>query len=154
MPAGARLRNAPLSHPGPAPHPGPDLQGAVAGPGGRRPATARPARLGRGQGRDGPRAVPRPERAWPQRSVAAHLKARLGPGQKGREERQSRSPRSDSVPRRPQPLAPGACFQIASSSRGRVFFRRPEIRAPPLPSCTHVTSACNRATGKAGRREW
>lgn len=122
MPAGTRPAEA--QHPGPAP------RGAVAGPrgkGGRRWATAGPALLGPRRGGDGSARSPMPRAGLAQWSAAAHLKAQLGLEHRGSRERPNGSPRSDSVPHRPQALAPGACFQIASSSRGRVSFRRPEI---------------------------
>ncbi|XP_077901102.1 uncharacterized protein LOC144376712 [Ictidomys tridecemlineatus] len=111
----------------------------------RRPR--RDACLGRAPtGGDGPTRRPAPREGPIRRAAAAHLRVRPRPARRCRRgERASTSPRGDSVRRRPQPLTPGACFQIASSSRGRVSFRRPEIRDPPPPRRAHVTPARSRA---------
>jgi hypothetical protein len=131
-PATETLHKPAAPRPRAAPHqPGP--RGAAAGtPGLPSALLPQPApRLGRAQSRGATSHA----REGPARgAAAAHLgtqpAARQGGGQ---QERTSRSPTVDNVYGRPQPPAPGAYFQIASSSRGRVFFRRPETRAPPPP---------------------
>lgn len=74
-----------------------------------------------------------------------------GRGDKAESERTSKP----AGPRRVPPaagfsFAPRACFQIASSSRGRVSFRRPEVG--PLPRRAHVTAGRNRARPGGGSR--
>lgn len=88
------------------------------------------------------------------RAAATHLRPWPEPGRRPqREERASSSPRTDNLRHRPAPLAPAACFQIAWSSRGPVFFRCPEIRAPPPSRRAHVTAGRRRAQpgGGSGR---
>ncbi|CAI9159170.1 unnamed protein product [Rangifer tarandus platyrhynchus] len=146
MPAGAPPPRSPSPHAGPAL---PERHDP--GPGGRRLAPARSDRLGRGPRGNGSARRPAP-REGPADRGGRLPAARLGPGRGGRgEERARKSPEGNGVRHRPQPLAPGACFQIASASRGRVSFRRPEIRAPPPPRRAHVTAARRRA--QPGRRE-
>lgn len=146
MPVGTRLRTVRLhTQASSAGAPQPGLRGAQTG-------LSRPCPPGPRTGGRGPRRRPAPREGLARWAPAIHLRVLLGPGRRGREkERLSRSPRSDSVRRRPQPLVPGACFQIPKSSRGRVSFRRPEIRAPPPPRRAHVTATRSRA--QPGRRE-
>lgn len=138
-----------------APHLGQAPQGRPSrAPGGRRPAAAGPARLGRGQGGEGAARRPAPREGLARWAPATHLRVRPRPGRRGgEEERLGRSPRSDGARRRPQPPAPGACFQIPETSRGRVSFRRPEIRAPPPPRRAHVTATRRRAQPGGRERE-
>ena len=147
MPAGRPAPALPLSAPRPcsagAPRPGPR---------GMQTDPSPPYPPGRGPRGNGPARRPAPREGPARPSAAAHLRARPGPGRGGRgEERARKSPVGNGVRHRPQPLAPKACFQIASSSRGRVSFRRPEIRAPPPPRRAHVITARRRA--QPGRRE-
>lgn len=137
----------------PSPHPGPALsERHDPAPGGRRLTPARPTRLGRGPRGNGPARRPAPREGPARPAATAHLRTRQGPGRGGRgEERARKSPVGNGGRHRPQPLAPEACFQIASSSRGRVSFRRPDIRAPPPPRRAHVITARSRA--QPGRRE-
>lgn len=79
---------------------------------------------------NGPARRPAPREGPARPAATAHLRTRPGPGRGGRGEEREEEP---SGQRRAPPasaLAPEACFQIASVSRGRVSFRRPEIRAP------------------------
>ncbi|XP_049750909.1 translation initiation factor IF-2-like [Elephas maximus indicus] len=123
------------------------------GPGGADPPQPAPPAWAADLGATAPRAAPRALWEGPAPEAAiAHLRARPASARgSGGTERPSGTPRADSLRHRPQTLAAEACFQIASSSRGRVSFRRPETRAPPPPRRTHVTAARSRA--QPGRRE-
>lgn len=125
-------------------------------PGGRRITPAGPARLGRGQGYDGPAHCPAPREGLAPTGGGCSPEGLAGTGAQRQRRASEQKPRERQVPRRPQPLAPAACFQIASFSRGRVSFRCPEIRAPPPRPRAHVTRARSRAQpgrrGSGGRR--
>lgn len=153
MPAGARLRNAPLSHPGPALHPGPDLQGAVAGPRGAQTRHSQTCPPGPRTGKRWPARSPAFREGLAQRSVAAHLKAQLDWNREA-----EKSVRAEAH-------GTTACPAGHSLSLPERVFKSPRPHAAASPSAARKSGpllrqlhsrdlGLNRATGKAGRREW